>query len=208
MDGHGLTEGFGHLSSRLPDGSIAISPAMGPGMAADEGLYVSFSIKGERLDTSELPAPLETSMHLAIYAMREDVSAICRTHSPFMVSYGVRSKELHAFHGFGSMLGESVPFLDFTDLISDSEKAEKVVMSLGSNRGLLLRGNGGLVVGESIKQAVIRAIYLEEAARIAVHRFETVPQTWSSEEVRSRHVWHAAEVNRAWDYYRWKYCRS
>lgn len=206
MDGHGLTEGFGHLSMRLKDGTIAITPAMGPGMAAEEGLHVIFTLDGERLDSTGLPAPLESPMHLAIYGSRKEVGSICRTHSPFAVSFGVRGTELRTRHGFGLMLGRSVPFCEFCDLVSDGGKAHLVAQAIGSCRGLFLKGNGSLVVGESIAQAVVRAIYLEEAARIAVQSGKFNILEWSAEEVATRSDWHAAEEARSWDYYRWRYC--
>jgi ribulose-5-phosphate 4-epimerase/fuculose-1-phosphate aldolase len=205
MEGHGLTEGFGHLSTRLEDGTVVITPARGPGMAAQEALHVRFSPDGEKLD-DELPAPLETPMHLAIYQSRPDVMSICRTHSIHAVSYGVLGKSLQMSHGFSLMMGASVPFHAEGDLISNLEMGQGVAQTLGSGSALLLKGNGALTVGDSIGQAVVRSIYLEEAARIAIQiGCDQKPIEWTESEITDRSRWHAAEAARAWDYYRWKY---
>ncbi|MBC2607878.1 class II aldolase/adducin family protein [Pelagicoccus albus] len=207
MEGHGLTEGFGHLSVRLRDGRIAITPAKGPGMSAANSLHILFSDTGERLDDGTLPAPLESPMHLAVYAARPDVNSICRTHSRYIVSYGVTGDELILSHGFGLMLGDKIPFCEFGDLISNEEKGNRVVQSLGANTALLLKGNGGFSVGDSISQAVVKAIYLEEAARISMDLKAASMNLaeWSESELESRRSWHQAEAARAWEYYSWKY---
>ena len=46
------------------------------------------------------------------------------------------------------------------------ERGEATVRALGNRASLMLRGNGCVVVGRSIQEAVVRAIFLEESARL------------------------------------------
>ncbi|HLA76441.1 MAG TPA: class II aldolase/adducin family protein [Vicinamibacteria bacterium] len=201
LDGLRLVEGFGHVSARLPDGGMLITPARGLALARESEL-LTIGPDGSCLHGDPSSAPLERWMHLAIYRARPDVGAICRTHSRMAAALGVAREPLRAMHGFGGMLGLEVPLYDGTDLITDDGLGQAVAASLGDRTALLLRGNGALITGEGVPQACIRAVYLEEAAWMHVVSEGIgggIPFT--SEELRARSRWYAVEVSRAWEYY-------
>lgn len=207
MEGHGLTEAFGHFSTRLDNPSdILITPAKGPGTATADEL-LTFSIEGKRLDEkADIAAALETPMHLAIYRAYPEVNAICRTHSPHAVSYGVLKKPLHSSHGFGLMLGRTVPVHPESDLIHTEEMGDALARSLKNSKGILLHGNGALAVGVSIEEAVVHAIYLEETARIALHALQAgIEVGWNPSAAKVRERWHSNELKRTWTYFAKKY---
>jgi ribulose-5-phosphate 4-epimerase/fuculose-1-phosphate aldolase len=204
MDGMGLTEGFGHMSARLPDSDrILITPAMGPGMAQAE-LLLTFALDGSRVDEIDTPAALETPMHLAIYRARPDVGAICRTHSRHAVVMGVLNQPIATAHGFGGMLGLTINVHQEIDLIVDAAMGDAVADSLGDDVALLLRGNGALATGSDIEHAAAHAIYLEEAAMIAVLGGGKA-QAFTPSELEKRARWYGNEARRAWDYYAQKF---
>lgn len=206
MDGLGLTEAFGHLSCRLPDGdSILMTPALGPGLAHEEDL-VEFSLDGSPSSQSgsEYSPAIESSLHLEFYRAFPEIGAICRTHSPYAVAYGRQLVPLHVCHGLGLMIGATVPVADFSNLISEAALAEKVVAAKNDSNAVLIRGNGAVAFGHSIRDAVVHAIYLEDAAA-AECRFPSQAQRWSAGEVNDRCVWSDKERSRAWDYYSRKF---
>jgi ribulose-5-phosphate 4-epimerase/fuculose-1-phosphate aldolase len=211
MDGLGLTEAFGHLSYRdtLDPAVIHITPAMGPGLA-DVSKCVAFDLSGRRLPgNDDLPPPLETPMHLAIYKARPDVGAICRTHSPYAVSAGAVTAYVPCLHGFSLMLGRSVPVHKDVDLIHDAEGARALAGTLGEGFACLIRGNGALAVAADIRRAVVYAIYLEEACRIFMQAgpeaCRAAAARLTDQEFSLRTKWHANEAARAWSYYKAKY---
>ena len=205
LDGMGLVEGFGHVSVRLPDGNMLITPARAPGLArADE--LVTFSPEGVLVAGREGTAPLERWMHLAVYRARPDVHAICRTHSRMAAVLGVANTSVRTAHGFGGMLGTVIPVHPENDLITNDAMGQAVAVSLDDKVGLLLRGNGALVTGATLPQACVRAIYLEEAAWLQVTATRVggaIPFT--PEELNARSRWHDVEMERAWAYYSTKY---
>jgi HCOMODA/2-hydroxy-3-carboxy-muconic semialdehyde decarboxylase len=211
MDGMRLTEAFGHLSERdaaKPD-VVRITPAMGPGLA-DASKCVRFDLSGKRLPGNDgLPAPLETPMHLAIYRVRKDVNAICRTHSPFAVDAGAVFGFVPCLHGFSLMLGRKIPVHDDIDLIHSVEQAEALVKTLGDANACLVRGNGALAVGIDIQHAVVHAIYLEEACRIVAVMGPVAAsgamKRITDAEYEARCKWHTNEAARAWVYYNAKF---
>ena len=205
LDGMGLVEGFGHVSARLPDGNMLITPARGPGLAREEEL-LAFSLEGERVSGEAKTAPLERWMHLAIYRARSDVHAICRTHSRMAAALGTARIPIRAAHGFGGMLGMEVPVHDETDLITNDAMGQSVAAALGNGTAILLRGNGAVITGGSLPQACIRAVYLEEAAwmqLVAAGAGGALPFT--VEELHARARWYDVEVARAWEDYATKF---
>jgi ribulose-5-phosphate 4-epimerase/fuculose-1-phosphate aldolase len=210
MDGTGLTEGFGHVSARIPGTDrVLITPAMGPGRVTPDVLLI-FTLDGKCLDAqTAIPPALETPMHLAVYRARSDVGAICRTHSRYAVIMGAAGKPVHPCHGFGGMLGPLVPVHPETDLIVNAEMGDQVAKALDGYTALLLRGNGALVTGADVERAVVHAIYLEEAARIELSALAVGGAVlFTPDELRNRQRWYGNEARRAWDYYVWKYARE
>jgi ribulose-5-phosphate 4-epimerase/fuculose-1-phosphate aldolase len=201
MDTRGLTEGFGHLSARIGPGFL-ITPALAPGLAAQADLMV---VDGDGCVVRQAPGrrpALETPLHLAIYRARPDLGALCRTHSPSAVAWGLRAEPFEPAHGFGLMLGRSVPYHGEGDLITTPEAGDLAAASMGESRALFLKGNGLIVGGATIREAVIRALYLEEACRAALCAGSVAAAARFSEaEGAARSRWHDAELSRAWDYY-------
>ena len=201
MDTRGLTEGFGHLSSRVERGFV-ITPALAPGLATREDLLVMDPggrlIRGAHGRT---PA-LETPLHTRLYARRPDVGALCRTHSPWAVAWGLRAEPLRPAHGFGLMLGESVPYHGRGDLVATAEAGDAAAADMGGARALFLKGNGLVVAGANVREAVVRALYLQEACRLALCSGGPSPAAlFSAAEREARSRWHDAELARAWAYY-------
>src|SRR5437773_1235072 len=75
----GLVEGFGHISTRLDESSILMTPRKALLLVESEEI-VRLDLNGTKLGGTG-DAPVETNMHLAAYRARPDIHAIARTHS-------------------------------------------------------------------------------------------------------------------------------
>jgi len=194
----GLVEAFGHVSARLDDGGFAITSTapLGRATAAD-----TLGCDGAGRPLGDVGGlPLETPLHAAIYAARDDVAAICRTHSPAAVAAGVAGEVPPVVHGLGGLSGRVALFPD-PQLVTDGERAAAAVAALGADDCLLIRGNGALATGVSLPEAAVRAWYLEERAR--VWQAGQPELSGDALEERSRH--HPAEADRAWSWLRWRF---
>jgi len=201
MDGRGLTEGFGHLSVRLPDG-VVMTPALAPGLAGPADLLLLGPDGEARGGAAGRRPALETPLHLAIYQARPDCGALCRTHSPWAVAWGLRAEAFRPAHGFGLMLGPAVPYHGDGDLVTTPAAGAAAAAALGSAHALFLKGNGLIVLGANVREAVLKALYLEEACA-AVLRSGGIGAAarFSTAEADARSRWHGAELARAWGYY-------
>ena len=198
----GLVEGFGHLSARLPDDRILMTPRKALGLVRVEEL-LTLDLDGNVLGGEGRPA-VESAMHLAIYRRRPDVQAIARTHSRACAVFGACNRAVRAVHRFGCHLGAEVPvFPDFT-LVGAPELGDRVASFLGDRQAVLLHGNGTLVTAPTLVEAVTRAIWLEESATIQLAALSAglEPQYLSAEEAqRAAAMDMPHEPIRAWEFY-------
>jgi len=69
-------------------------------------------------------------------------------------------------HDFGAILMGEIDVLDEPLLGDAKDVGTKMVQKLGEKNAILLRGNGNVVLGSSIQEAVVRAVFLDESARL------------------------------------------
>ncbi|MDY7103690.1 MAG: class II aldolase/adducin family protein [Actinomycetota bacterium] len=202
----GLIGAFGHVSSRLPDGE---GPTGGIAITSTRPLARTTPDEVLVVDAEATPvagpvgdAPLERVMHLAIYAARPDVGAICRGHPAAAVAWGAGTRDLPLLHGLGAMAGRRVAVHHDIDLITTVESGRAVAATLGDDHAVLLRSNGGLAVGATLDEAATRLWYVEERAAVALAAPDAgkSPAPAADWEPRWHHV--PAELRRAVAWFR------
>jgi ribulose-5-phosphate 4-epimerase/fuculose-1-phosphate aldolase len=194
----GLVEAFGHVSARLEGGGFAISSTAPLGRAAAAEVIACDRDGAAAGEGAGLP--LEAPLHAAIYAARDDVGAICRTHSPAAVAAGAAGAVPPVAHGLGGLSGR-VALSTEPQLVTDGERAAAAAADLGDADCLLIRGNGAVTTGPALPAAVVRAWFLEERARVALAGGTALAPADLAE--RARH--YPAESERAWSWLRWRY---
>jgi len=202
----GLVEAFGHLSARLPDrGGFVISARKSLSLV-DEIDLVTVDLDGRVLAGTAMP-PLETPLHTAIYRRRSDVGAVARTHSETTSVFSILGRPVRPVHDLGAILLGPTAIFSRSDLISSAALGTAAAEALGAATAILLRGNGTAVVGRDVAEACIRAIYLEESARLSWKAMQAGSPTHFDEgEVLARgtELLEDQHVRRAWEHYRRK----
>jgi ribulose-5-phosphate 4-epimerase/fuculose-1-phosphate aldolase len=77
--------------------------------------------------------------------------------------------------------------------------------TLGDRPAMLLRGNGQVTVGRTIPEAVMMAIYLEEAAAVlhgALQIGTPIPLTISESKQRQIEALPPVDMERAWNFFK------
>ncbi len=207
LEGKGLVEAYGHVSVRISGRDLAlITPRGAIGqIEARDLLVVDFS---GRVVSGRGTPPYELPMHMVVYRRRREVGALCRTHSPSAVAWSVLGRSLRPVHGFGGFLGPEVPVFPKPDLITTEGLGEEMAGALGGAEAVLLRGNGTLVTGATLREACVKAIFLEESARIQTLLVAAQPLVMSADEHRRRTDMHYDHYGRAWEFYRARYARG
>ena len=201
-----LVQGFGHVSARLPDSDcFFLTPRVSLALVQEKDLIV-LNLDGEVIK-GKLPPPFEAPLHTAIFNGRAEVRAITRIHARTANYFSVTDRRLEPVHNHGSFFTGGVPVFKKTDLISTRQLGEEVAAALGKRAAVLLRGNGQVTVGRSIAEAVMMAIYLEEAADMlhgALQIGTPVPLSGGEAALRQEEALPPVDLERAWNFFKQK----
>ena len=199
-----LVEGFGHVSARIPDTDrFLITPRISLAMVREEQLLI-MNLKGEVVDGNH-PPPFEAWLHTAIMKTKPRVNAITRVHARVANIFSVTDRRLEPVHNHGSFFAGGVPVFPPPDLISTEQLGTAVGECLGDRPAVLLRGNGQVTVGRTIPEAVMMAIYLEEAAEVlygALQIGKPVPLTLDESKQRQVEALPPVDLERAWNFFK------
>lgn len=209
--GEGLVEAYGHVSARLPGTDrFVVTPRYAPSLLRGPEDLLVVDLDG-RVVEGDADPPLEVWMHTEVYRRRADVGALCRTHSFAATAWSTLAEPLRPVHGFGAFLGVEVPVFETPFLITTPELGWAVAETLGAGEAVLLRGNGQLVAGRNVGEACVKAVFLEQSARLHLAaRAAGRPVVWTAEEVARRTGPDVPydHFGRAWRYYRAKHAGS
>ena len=210
LSSEGLVHGFGHVSGRIPASDLfLLTPRISLALVKEKDLLL-LNLKGEVV-AGNSPAPFEAPLHTAIFNGRAEVHAITRIHGRRANMFSVTEKKIEPVHNHGSFFAGGVPVFPKTDLISTQRLGEEVVAALGKRPAILLRGNGQVTVGSSIAEAVMMAIYLEEAAEMlyGAQQIGTPIPLTSQESARGKEeTLPPVDLERAWNFFKNKVERS
>jgi L-ribulose-5-phosphate 4-epimerase len=199
-----LVAGFGHVSARIPNSArFIMTPRISLALVKERDL-LTVNLKGEVIEGDQ-PAPSETWLHAALMKAKPEVHAITRIHARVANMFSVTDRQLEPVHNHGSFFAGGVPVFHRPDLITTPELGAAVAETLGDKPAVLLRGNGQVTVGRSIPEAVMMAIYLEEAAEIfygALQIGTPIPLTGDESARRRVEALPPVDLARAWKFFK------
>lgn len=192
----GLVHAFGHCSARLDESRFLVCASLPMGRIANEpGTVVTLD--------GPLPEGVlgEVRIHREIYRRRPEVGGVCRIMPPAIMALSVAGLVPVPRHGIGAYF-DRVPLWTDPRLLRDDAAAAGLAVMLDGAPALVMRGNGAVVVGESLPQAVALAWFLEDAARVErdLRAMGIDPETarLSAVETQARQIWSGGVVERLW----------
>ncbi len=208
--GEGVLDGFGHVSARNPQNPnrFIISRSLAPAQVGLEDI-VTLDLDGQEVGGSGDRLYLERFIHAAIYRERSDVHGIVHSHSPAVLPFTIsKSHRFAAVTHMAGFVGPCAPVYDASvkqrcdcDMLVRSLKmGQDLAASLGQQALILMRGHGLTVVGRDVRQAVFRAVYAEQNARVqmtAITMGEYTALTQGEAELADKT--NSNQVDRAWD---------
>jgi HCOMODA/2-hydroxy-3-carboxy-muconic semialdehyde decarboxylase len=199
-----LVEGFGHVSARIPNSDrFVITPRISLALVQEREL-LTMNGDGQVVEGRQA-APIEAALHAAIMKTKPAVNAITRIHARVANIFSVTDRRLEPVHSHGSFFAGGVPVYAKPDLIVTAALGSEVTQILDDKPAVLLRGNGQVTVGRTIPEAVMMAIYLEEAAQIlfgALQIGTPIPLTMVESKQRQVEALTPADMERAWNYFK------
>ena len=212
----GVLDGFGHVSARhdKDPGRFLLARSMAPALVT-AGDVMEFDLDSNPVDGRGRTAYLERFIHGEIYRVHPEVQAVVHSHSPAVIPFGVVGVALRPIFHLGGFLGVGVPVFEIRDaggpatdmLIRNAGLGAALAKTLGSAPVALLRGHGNVVVGQSVKEAVFRAIYTEVNARLeseALRLGQGQVVFLNEEEAKAAAETNSAQIGRPWELWKAK----
>lgn len=162
-------------------GLMVITPTSVPYETIAPEDMVVLRLDGEVLEGPYRPSS-EWRMHTAVYEAKEEVSALIHTHSPYATAFAVNNRSIPVILiEMVYFLGGEVPLARYA-MPGTRGVGDEAVKVLEDRGGCLLANHGVLAVGESLEQAHLRAVYMEDAAKICSIAMSNGPIVTMSEE--------------------------
>ncbi len=158
LDREGITDGWGHLSVRVPGADAFLTIARVSPRLADLDHLVLLDFDGQYLGGRNTP-PFEWPIHARAMKARPDVQSVCHTHSLWSVLFSVLPIPLRALHNYGAFIPpDGLPVFQTAGLITTPELGDALAATIGQGPAALMRSHGDTVVGGSIQETVQRTI--------------------------------------------------
>jgi ribulose-5-phosphate 4-epimerase/fuculose-1-phosphate aldolase len=206
---HEVLDAYGHVSARSdrrPD-RFLMSRSRAPALvtAAD---MMELDADSEPLPGDKRKGFIERYIHGEIYRARREVMAIVHSHSSSVIPFGVTHTKLRPIYHMGSFLWSGAPVFEIRKvrpendlLVRDRPLGRALAGTLGECACVLMRGHGMTVVGDSVPEAVFRAIYTEMNARLQLQagQLEGPVEFLSDEEGRRATAANRGTLERPWE---------
>jgi len=211
---HEVLDAYGHVSARSdkrPERFI-MSRSRAPALVTAADL-MEHDAESEALPGDKRKGFIERYIHGEIYRARPDVMAVVHSHSPSVIPFGVTRTRLRPIYHMGSFLWSGAPVWDIRKvreendvLVRDRPLGHALATALGKCNCVLMRGHGMTVIGDSIPEAVFRAIYTEMNARLQLQatQLEGPIEFLSDEEGRRATVSNRGTIERPWEVWKKK----
>jgi ribulose-5-phosphate 4-epimerase/fuculose-1-phosphate aldolase len=211
---HEVLDAYGHVSARSdkrPD-RFVISRSLAPALVTAADL-MELDVDSEPLPGDKRKGFLERYIHGEIYRARPEVMAVVHSHSASVIPFGATRTKLRPIYHMGSFLWSGTPVFEIRNekpdndlLIRDRPLGHALAKTLGKCNCVLMRGHGMTVIGDSVPEAVFRAIYTEMNARLQLQasQLEGPIEFLSDEEGRRSTASNRSTLERPWELWKKK----
>ena len=155
----------GNVSVRVPgEDPYAITPSSYDYEKMEPGDICVLGLDGRHI-LGQKKASIESSMHAAVYELRDDVSVIIHTHQPYASALALMERPIPAlFDEQVRYLGRSVDLVPYAPSGTGFLKKNVAKKVGGGANAFILENHGVLVLGGSAEQAVHNMALLEKVA--------------------------------------------
>lgn len=198
---------LGHVSERCQVGESFWIKAAGYGLEEinpERVLRLQFDgtvVEGQGRCHHEWP------LHAEIYRSRPDVHSIVHTHAFFASVFGSLHCELEPLHYEGALFVPSrlAHFTRHAHLITTRALGAEVALTLADRSAMLLRNHGLITVGQTLEEASMLALHLEQACQMQLAALQSNASRWlmNEEEIdEKRAIYQNGQLSKSlWNYY-------
>src|SRR5579871_5490577 len=207
LSNEGIVDGYGHVSVRHESnpGRFLLARSIAPALVQPEDI-VEYDLDARPVNGTGPSSYKERFIHSEIYRARPDVNSVVHDHSPSVLPFGISKVPMRPVYHMSAFVGEGIPVFEIRTvapvsnmLIEDPKRGKAVAAALGNKPGILLRGHGAVLVGESILVAVARAVYLDMNARLQQQAMQLGGSLTFLSPEETRHAMQDDTYERSWN---------
>jgi len=215
LENEGVLDSFGHVSVRssLNANHFFIPRAMPPALVTAEDLVEVDTAACIPVDPNAPRLNGERFIHSEIYKARPDVQCVIHSHSYGVIPFGIAGVPLRPVVPQAGFLQLETPVFEIREatenaesrgmLVTNSQLGAALAKKLGAAAVILMRGHGDTVVGGSVREATVRAVYTEINARILQQALQLNPNVIALDEAELRaNARENFDVDRPWENFR------
>jgi HCOMODA/2-hydroxy-3-carboxy-muconic semialdehyde decarboxylase len=210
----GILDSFGHVTVRsAKNPNIFYMPrAMPPALVTLDDLLELRVADSQPVDPKGRRVNGERYIHGEIYKARPDVMSVIHSHSQAVIPLSLTPIKMKPVIAQAGFLPPETPSFEIREArkagdrgmqVTDSARGAALARTLSSHPAALMRGHGNVVVGASVKQAVVYAAYIDINARMQTQALllsrdvvsMNEPELFTPEEF---------DINRPWEHLRQK----
>jgi HCOMODA/2-hydroxy-3-carboxy-muconic semialdehyde decarboxylase len=210
----GILDSFGHVTVRSSkDPNIFLMPrAMPPALVSLDDILELRVSDSQPIDPKGRRVNGERYIHGEIYKARPDVMSVIHSHSQAVIPLSLTAIKMRPVVAQAGFLPPETPNFEIRDArkdgdrgmqVTDSARGAALARTLSSHPVALMRGHGEVVVGASVKQAVVYAAYVDINARMQTQALllsrdivtMNQPELFTPEEF---------DINRPWEHLKQK----
>jgi HCOMODA/2-hydroxy-3-carboxy-muconic semialdehyde decarboxylase len=209
-----VLDSFGHVSVRsVTDAGHFFMPRAMPPSLVTAGDVLEYRVEDSQpVDQRGRRVNGERYLHGEIYKARPEVQAVIHSHSQAVIPFSLTNVPLRPVIVQAGFMPLDVPNFEIRDArpagergmqITDIPRGAALARTLGSGPVALLRGHGNVVVGTSIKQATVFAVYTDINARMQLAGLQIARDIVAMDEPE---LFGPSEfdINRPWENFRQK----
>jgi HCOMODA/2-hydroxy-3-carboxy-muconic semialdehyde decarboxylase len=210
----GILDSFGHVTVRsAKDPNIFFMPrAMPPALVTEDDIMELRVSDSQPVDPKGRRVNGERYIHGEIYKVRPDVVSVIHAHSQAVIPLSLTAIRLKPVIAQAGFLPPETPTFEIRDArragergmqVTDSARGAALAHTLSSYPVALMRGHGEVVVGSSVKQAVVFAAYVDIDARMQTQALALAHDIVTLDEPE-RFGPAEFDINRPWEHLRLK----
>ena len=176
LTNEGILDSFGHISARSaknPD-HFFMPRAMPPALVSRADIVeVDLDCKPVTPNAPRLNG--ERYIHCQIYKANSEIQSVIHSHDLAVIPFGLAGIPLKPMVSQSGFLPPETPLFEIRDAYGNEQKrgvqvtnaklGDALAAKLGKNPVVLMRGHGETVVGRSVREATVRALYTNINAR-------------------------------------------
>ncbi len=154
----------------------------------------------------------ERYIHGEIYKARPEVKAVIHSHSQAVIPLSLTPIKMKPVVAQAGFLPLETPNFEIREAreaggrgmqVTDSKRGAALAKTLGPHPVVLMRGHGETVVGKSVKQSVVYAVYVDINAKMQTQALAVSPKikSMSAPELFDEDEF---DINRPWEHFRQK----